>query len=51
MATTCKACGVPLRWDKNAQGRPVPINVETGENHFKDCPKREQFKRPKETAK
>jgi hypothetical protein len=35
----CRSCGAPLRWEKSPKtGRPVPISLATGENHFLDCP-------------
>ena len=46
---TCKGCGAPIYWVKHV-GKVEPVPYSTaGINHFIDCPKREQFRKPRGT--
>lgn len=39
----CKSCGAEIIWQPSVNGRPTPMSVKTGENHFADCPQSKQW--------
>lgn len=41
----CRLCGVLLEFVPLPSGKTAPINVETGQSHFIDCPGRREFRR------
>lgn len=45
-AGTCKGCGRPIWWVKSKAGKIMPVTDEAL-NHFVDCPRAAQFKKPK----
>src|SRR4029450_6541840 len=34
----CRSCSAPIDWRDGANGKRVPVDVATGESHFKSCP-------------
>ena len=36
--TTCRSCGAVIRFERTTKGRVMPVDVDTGESHFKSCP-------------
>jgi hypothetical protein len=39
----CRSCSALLYWGVTAAGKRVPISLQTGESHFKDCPDAKSF--------
>lgn len=40
----CQKCDAVIRFEKNEKtGKFVPISVATGQSHFLDCPKANDF--------
>lgn len=37
MASTCRRCGKPIRWEKNEQGRFIPYNIRGSKIHWETC--------------
>lgn len=43
MTSTCKYCGKPIEWDRNASGKTVPYDRD-GTPHHRTCRKYHQLK-------
>lgn len=43
----CAKCPAMIFFHKTEAGKFIPINKETLESHFADCPAAAQFRRPK----
>jgi len=46
----CRSCGAPITWTRNANNKAVPLNA-AGENHFIDCPGRDNHRAKRPPAK
>jgi hypothetical protein len=47
VVSPCRACGTPIWFFKTKLGKFLPINRETGEPHFADCPSANDFRKPR----
>jgi len=41
----CRSCNAPVEWRDGQNGKRVPVDVATGESHFKTCPDARQWSR------
>lgn len=45
--TKCGKCNATIFFVETAKGKPMPVNYETRESHFADCPAAAQFRKTK----
>ena len=48
ITTPCKKCGKAMIWAKSYKsGKLMPVDAETKESHFSNCPYADEFRKPK----
>lgn len=43
----CRSCNALMYWGVTPAGKRVPISLQTGETHFRDCPNAQQHTKKK----